>query len=172
MIQREWQDRIRDRLRQVAPGVFAIVLVVASGFLLPFPHFSLVFPLFPVMAIYYWCLYWPALFPQWLVFLTGLLQDLLTGLPLGISALVFLLFRWLVMSQRRTLVKEPFAVIWGGFTVAAALQGIMIWIVLSLYYAALMPWQEGAVQVAMTALLYPCFHLVFVYLYLSLRRAS
>lgn len=170
-MQKEWQIKIREKLRQVAPGVFVIMLVLGSRFHYPLPGISLVFPLFLAMAVYYWSLFGHAFFPLWFVFLMGLLQDILTGLPLGVSALTYSGLWWLVQSQRRYLTKEPFLVIWFGFAVAVSLLGVVTWMVLSLYYATPMPWQDAAVQLILTVLFYPAAHLVFTQFMMSLMKA-
>lgn len=82
-------------------------------------------------AIYYWSLFRPALLPSWLVFLLGVGFDFLTGLPLGLHALIFLLLQWLVRDQRLILTGQSFFAIWIGFSLVLSLVYISEWAVMA-----------------------------------------
>ena len=83
-------------------------------------------PLF-LMAIYYWAIYRPTLMPAWLVFIAGILLDLLSGVPVGLNTIVFMLIQWSVRDQRRFLMGQNFLMIWIGFVVLSVMAGLLQW---------------------------------------------
>ena len=54
------------------------------------------------------------------LFAVGLAQDLLTGAPVGVGALVLLLARAAVLRYRRYFINRTFPFVWSGFTLLAA----------------------------------------------------
>ena len=83
-------------------------------------------PLF-LMAIYYWAIYRPTLMPSFLVFFAGILLDLLSGLPIGLNALAFVMTQWIVRDQRRFLMGQNFLMIWIGFILLSIIAGLVQW---------------------------------------------
>ncbi|MBL4595158.1 MAG: rod shape-determining protein MreD [Robiginitomaculum sp.] len=112
-------------------------------------------PLFPLMAIFFWAMARPQLMPPIIVFAIGLLQDLMTGGPLGLWA-----FSYLSAYMVMTLKSEMFAAhgdasLWVGFAlmvgctmVAAGLAG---WLV----FGSQVDWLYLIVQSFITVLVYP-----------------
>lgn len=105
---------------------YILRLSVAYGFLLLLFFLNIVSVPYPVaaffkaplllVAIYYWSIYRPTLLPPWLVFIAGVLFDILTGAPfVGMSAVLFLLCRMAVIDQRRFLIGQNFSMVWFGF---------------------------------------------------------
>ena len=71
---------------------------------------------FLIMAIYYWSIYRPTLLPPWLVFTMGIFFDFLGGLPVvGLTALIFICVRWIVVDQRLFLMGQSYVMVWVGF---------------------------------------------------------
>ena len=77
--------------RDLTPFGLTFVLLVINAMPFHLPGFAQVAPLLPMIGIYFWCVYRPDLMPATAVFLIGILHDFLSGLPVGISALFFLL---------------------------------------------------------------------------------
>src|SRR5882757_800049 len=73
------------------PTATILILALLSVLPLRFPDYAAVAPLLALAGIYYWTIYRPNLLPPAAVFLCGLVLDLLSGAPLGVAALVFLL---------------------------------------------------------------------------------
>jgi rod shape-determining protein MreD len=53
------------------------------------------------------------------VFVVGLLDDVLSGSPLGINALVLLLVHWAIVAQHKAFRGQPFVIVWFGFALVA-----------------------------------------------------
>src|SRR5262249_6990280 len=94
--------------RQLWPFLLTFLLLLASAVPLPVPAYAAVAPSFLAMAVYFWTLHRPNLMPSSAVFVLGLLQDLISGAPVGASAIVLLALRFAVLSQRRVLAGGSF----------------------------------------------------------------
>jgi rod shape-determining protein MreD len=89
-----------------------------------------VMPPLHLVVMFYWGMLHIKSIPYWFVFLVGLLLDALTGLPLGASSLVYLLFMLLMRIQRKYVHKEGFLIKWALFSalllVMAGLQWLLV----------------------------------------------
>ncbi len=112
-------------------------------------------PLFPLMAIFFWAMARPQLMPPIVVFGIGLLQDIMTGGPLGLWAFAYLSAYTIMTTQSDAFAGRGTGMLWVGFglmvvvcMVAAAVAG---WLV--------MGWKIDGVhlfaQGASTFLVYP-----------------
>lgn len=88
-------------------------------------------PLF-LMGIYYWAIYRPTLMPVWAVFIAGLAMDLLSSLPIGMNALVFVAAGWSISGQRLFLTGQSFVMIWVGFGALSFLAAFVQWAIFGL----------------------------------------
>jgi hypothetical protein len=85
-----------------------------------------------------------------------LLLDLLTGTPyVGISALIFLIARTAVMSQRKFFANRPFAIVWLGFLVLAIAVFLLLWALVSALHGAFIDLRPFAFQAVLTIACYP-----------------
>ena len=67
------------------------------------------------MAIYCWSVWRPTGLPYVTVFLIGMLEDLLRGLPLGLTPLLLLILQAVIRAQHRHLNGRTFDIFWLGF---------------------------------------------------------
>ena len=148
--------RLDRAARHVAPFVITVMLVVLNAIPLPVPDYRSIVPLIPLMAIYYWALYRPDLMPIGAVFLVGILEDVLTGAPLGLNAFLFLLVHSLIRSRSRMIAGKGFAVVWIVFMLVLLGAGIVSWLVASLLYDAPIRMAPAVTQLMLTLVLYPC----------------
>jgi len=146
---------IEDALRTVLPTLLALLLVLVAVVPYGLPRLDAVMPWLGLMPIYYWSIHEPRAMPLWAAFGIGLWQDLMTGGPIGLFALVFLLVRHLVVSQRLVFYKKPFFVGWWGFGLVSALAALSGWVIAALYDWALLPALPFVMQGALSILLYP-----------------
>ncbi len=90
---------------------------------------SVPMPLFPLMALFFWSMARPQLMPPLAVFLIGLLQDFLTGGPVGLWAMAYLLTFTVMATQRETFAgRGQFALI-VGFVLAVLCAFGFAWII-------------------------------------------
>ena len=154
----QWADRT---LRGAIPVTVTVVLVFAGSLPWRLPAFVEVTPAFAPMAVFYWTIYRPERFPYAATFGIGVLQDLLSGTPLGMTALVLLTVQGVVASQRTFFRGKPFLVIWWGFSLTMPAVGLLSWIIGSACFGAIVPPLPIVVQVILTLLIFPVFVVFF-----------
>jgi rod shape-determining protein MreD len=115
----------------VAYAVMALFLTV-NVMAISFPFTGAVKVPYFLMVVYFWSIFRPSLLPVWFVFAAGMIMDSLTGLPLGLSALVFVLSRWFILDQRRFFLAHSFAAIWLGFGLLSIAAGFFQWVLYGL----------------------------------------
>ena len=142
-------------VNRLMPISTTALCAIASMIPAHLPAFTAVTPAFTLMAIFHWTLYRPDLLPFSAVFAVGLLLDMLTGAPLGISSLVLLLAHALVLSQREYLLARRFTVIWVGFLAVAAAAAALQWVIVSLFYGMLLDIRAFLFQGVLTVATYP-----------------
>jgi|MDTC01.3.fsa_nt_gb rod shape-determining protein MreD len=148
--------------RQLTPSMLTLALVIINVVPLHIPGFSRVVPLLPLMAIYHWAVFRPRLLPAYAVFLIGLLQDILTGAPIGVNALVFLAVYGAVLSQKQFFIGKSFFILWLGFSLIAAGAAIFYWLAISILNLTLVEPKTAFFQYLMTLGCFPVIAWVFM----------
>lgn len=149
-----WQ-RMDGAARNAAPALMTVMLVLIGVTPLYLPAYGAVAPVLPLIAIYYWGVHRPDLLPFSLTFGIGLLQDVVTAAPLGLSALVFLLVRGILIGPRRFLVGRSFPVLWWGFNIVAVIATAIEWVVFAVYATEPVPFRPVAFRALTTMALFP-----------------
>jgi rod shape-determining protein MreD len=103
----------------MVPFLVSFALVVLTAVPTRLPGFAQIAPSWPMMGIFYWSIYRPDLMPFWVAFLIGVLADIVADTPLGISSLIFLMIRGIVVNQRRFFLTNAFPMSWAAFAVIA-----------------------------------------------------
>lgn len=153
--------RVELALLAAVPAFLMLALAVVTLASKDIGGLGSVMPLLPLLPAYYWGVLHPRAVPYWFLFLLGLVTDAVTGQPLGLSSLLYMLFLALLSWQRRHFHKEGFTVKWayfaGLFLAVLAAQ----WVSLSWMQAKLFPVAAALVQWALTAGCYPLAHAGF-----------
>jgi rod shape-determining protein MreD len=143
-------------LYRVVPFVTSAFAVILSVVPVHVPGLAIATPAFALMAIYHWSIYRPDLLPPSGVFAIGLALDLLNGTPyLGVSSLMLLLARSLVLAGRRFVVNKPFAIVWAGFLGVAAIIIGFEWLLTSVLSAVSLGSRPFAYQAVVTSAIFP-----------------
>ncbi|WP_366655147.1 rod shape-determining protein MreD [Fodinicurvata sp. EGI_FJ10296] len=158
-----FEDRLPEHIgtrlgvifRNAVPGILMLSLVFVAVIPVPLPAYSTVVPMIPFMALYYWAVHRPDLLPFPMVFVLGILQDVLTGAPLGVNAFIFMIALLVVSSQRRFLVGRSFWVLWWGFLIVLPLTAVMEWVLYSAIFGAVMPVEPAIFRALMTMGAFP-----------------
>lgn len=127
-----WPERAGSALRLLVPYACMLLFFLLDLLPIHIPSLGEIRPCFSIMAVFYWAIYRPTLIPNWFVFGLGLLLDLLSGMPLGINAFIFLLVYWVISDQRRVFVGQPFATVMIGFTLVFGLSNALRWFLFGL----------------------------------------
>lgn len=164
------KDSILNIYRITSPTILTILLILIGNLNYNIEGLSTFIPMFTTISIFYWASYWPSLIPKWLVFLIGIFQDVVEGLPIGFSSIMLLLLWYAVVSQRKFLVKQPFWVFWGVYIVSAFFYTIVSCVLISLYYTSwmfsdevIMLWGVSVASYPLVHALFNSFHMEFVY---------
>jgi rod shape-determining protein MreD len=150
-----WLQRLDSWLRALVPLATALVAVLAD--VLPVFHVgpASVTPFATLCAAFFWSLYRPDLFGIGSAFVTGLAHDALAGLPLGLTSLVLLLVRQVVVAQQRFFVARSFPVIWCCFVLLAVIALALRWALSCLWWERLFASQPLIFELLLTLALYP-----------------
>ena len=147
--------------RRMIPALFSIFLVLLSVTPLHIPDYATIAPAFLLMTVYYWAIYRPDVMPFLLVFMLGLLQDILSGGPAGMNACIMLIAFGLVVSQRRFFIGKSFPVIWWGFMLLAAGAGSLTWVLTAILTDTVVAPLPGIFAFLMSIAVYPLLTLAF-----------
>jgi rod shape-determining protein MreD len=149
-----WQ-RLDTGLRIVMPAAIALLMTLLSVVIWPLPYLGPVMPPLAFIALYYWTTHRPDLFPSGVAFLIGLLNDIINGLPIGISAFLFTVAHQIILHQRRVFAGHSFWMLWSGFALAAGLLMIAEWILISVVRWQLSPFFPVLVQTVLAIIVFP-----------------
>jgi rod shape-determining protein MreD len=158
--------------RRITPFMITFVLVVLSQVPMHLPSPVPVTPAFAFASIYFWTLHNPDLLPASGVFVIGLLQDILSGVPLGLNAFTMLVGYGIVVSQRRYFFGRSFLVLWWGFAVMAIFIGLLQWMAISLLAGQLLSVAGIVIEQLTAAALYPVLAYFFVAAHRSILRGT
>lgn len=122
--------------------------------------FTEILPPFALMAAFYWCLESPQRINYRGMFLLGLLQDILLGTPLGLSACLWVFFRYLLLAGRKDVHEQGFIVAWGFCSVLMLAVMLAQWLTIGLAAGRLHGMLPATLQWSMAVLLYPALHVV------------
>lgn len=161
---------MRDWLHAVVPSGLTILLLLMLHGAVPSLEPSTVLPNVAAIMVLFWGWYRPALLPSFVVFLLGLLQDVLSGTPLGLHALTLLLMQFFVLSRLTRVAETPFLLQW--FTACLVLGGELILraLVGHIWFPGPLVGERLGLEWMVTALAYPLFHVLCGWLYEALPR--
>ena len=99
--------------------------------------------------------------PIWAAFLIGLFQDLLSGAPLGVGAMVMVIVHALVALQRSFFSGASFILIWMTFIWVALGAHLVMWFLSCLVMDVVLDVKPAIFQFLATAAVYPCLGWLF-----------
>ncbi len=141
--------------RYAFPGTISFVLMLLS--MSPFGLWgqSALLPTVALTCVWFWSLFRPEAMAPPMVFLLGLMLDLLGFLPLGVGCLTMLVTHGIAQWSRRFLSRQGFAVVWLIFTGVACGIAAMNWGLVCLLTLSLMPPGPALFQAGLAMALYP-----------------
>ncbi|WP_376090369.1 rod shape-determining protein MreD [Roseomonas sp. CCTCC AB2023176] len=161
--------RLDEAARAALPATSTAILLLAAGAL---PGMPSLMPAIALASVFFWTIFRPAAMSAPVVFLLGLLQDLLGFGPLGAAVLVLLLAHAGTLRVRRSLAKQSFLVVWIAYLGVAAAAVAMGFALHALLAWRLPPPTMAATQMALTAGLYPLLAYPFSRAHRAMQRAE
>lgn len=156
-----WQ-RMDVFSRQLTPLFLTLFLILISSVPYEVPGLVRVMPLFSLIAIFHWGVYRAELLPPYAVFFIGLFQDALSGVPMGVFTLIYVLVYNVVTAQQRFFARKSFYVVWLGFGLVSAGATVVIWGLLSLIQASVIDPRAVASQYVIGLGFYPIVAYIFL----------
>lgn len=161
-------DALDRGVRRSYPLVITLMLTPLGGLALHIPGMGSIAPPLAMMSLFFWSALAPLLMPLWGALLCGVLHDLISGGPLGLGALGFVITRQAaLMAAHMWNVTESFMALWRGFSLTCIAIAALSWLIA----AAVTPTADGGslpplapvvVQAALAIILFP---LIAVILY-------
>jgi rod shape-determining protein MreD len=154
--------RLDAAARASFPAVCTFLLMLLAAAPLGLPLQAALLPALTFGCVWFWSLHRPAAMPPPLVFLLGVLFDLLGYLPLGTGVLTLLIIHGVALRVRRFLTRHGFLLAWLAFTVVAAGGALLDWGLNSLLQFRLLPFPPAVFEFALTVAVYPALSVLFI----------
>jgi rod shape-determining protein MreD len=147
--------------RSCFPGSITLLLMLLTQ--VPFGIYGQaeLLPAVTLGAVWFWSMARPDTMPPPLVFLIGLLADLMGYLPLGVSVFTMLAVHGVAVSLRRFLSQHSFALIWTVFGLVAFAASVLMWVLVMLLSLRLFPPNAAVFEAALAIALYPVLAIPF-----------
>ncbi len=161
--------RIDAFARFAFPGFSTAFLMVlgAAPVSLPSPVFAVALP-----CVAFWSVFRPAAMTPPIVFLLGLLLDLLTLAPLGSGVLILLALHAAALRFRRLLARQSFLTVWLAFCLAAVGAALLFWAMQALLSLRLPPVAPALHAAMLAAGVYPLIALVLTRIHEAMMQAE
>ena len=163
--------RVDQTGRNIAPLALTVALMLIGMAPLHLPSYAAVAPSLPLMALYYWVIHRPDLLRPSMAFGLGLLQDLLSGTPLGMTPMIYILLYWVVLTQRRFFLGTSFAMLWFGFALIAFGAAFVGWFAYSILNLTILSPEPPLFQAIMTVTLFPPLSWLFIRIHRAFLQA-
>ncbi|MEE2694434.1 MAG: rod shape-determining protein MreD [Pseudomonadota bacterium] len=151
----QFRQRIERGFRVIIPSIITFILTLLTVVPYGIPELNRAMPLLPLVGIFFWSIHCPALYPIFVSFFLGLLQDSLGGTPIGFSSAIYLAMHALVGYQHTFFHDKNFLVLWCAFSVLSAVIVVLGYIVLVIFHLALLPVTPILMQLLVTIAIYP-----------------
>lgn len=167
-----WWQQLDVWARHALPAATALAAVLIDQLPLPTPAASSVTPFVTLGVIFFWSLYRPDLMTAGTAFLIGVTFDALAGLPLGLTALVLLIVRGVMVAHQRFFLAKSFIVVWCCFFLLAPVAEAVRWLIASMWWGRLFALDPLVYQIGLTVALYPLVSWLLVLVYRQMPRIS
>ena len=148
--------------RRAFPATCTILLMLLTQTPLGIADQYALLPAVTLACVYFWSLFRPAAMPPVVVFMIGLLFDLLGYLPIGVGVLTLLVVHGLALRWRRVLTRQGFLPVWLAFAGFSAGAAVLCWILTAALTVRLLPAAPALFQAVLTAALYPALAILFI----------
>ena len=128
-------------------------------------NFEKVFEIFtfnlPIIIIYFWILKRPSVMGTGHIFVTGLINDVVMGYPLGISSLSYLVVCFFSNYVRNKSVNTTIASDWFTFFIALIFANLLFFSLLNSFSDIIISYTKISYNTFFTLFLFPIFWLLF-----------
>lgn len=146
--------------RFCVPYTLIFVFWVLDMISLNIPYFQDVQPSFMLMFLFYWSIYRPTLIPSWLVFIMGLMLDLISGFPVGLQALLFVLIQRVITDQRKVFSGQPFWTVFFGYCLVAMFFNVTQYFVFGMLQGEFIKLEPVMATILLSVIFFPFVSLI------------
>lgn len=114
-------------------------------------------------CVFFWSVFRPDSMPPFIVFILGVLADLLGLAPLGVTVVVLLIVHGIALRGRRVLASQGFLMVWLAFVAVAAGAAFVTWGLTSLLTFRLLAFGPALLQFGVSAGFYPALATLFTH---------
>ena len=115
----------------------------------------------PIIIIYFWILKKPSIMSTGHIFVTGLINDVVMGFPLGISSLSYLVICFFSNYVRNKSVNTTIASDWFTFFLALIFANLLFFSLLNNFSDMIISYSKIGYNTFFTLFLFPIFWLIF-----------
>lgn len=141
--------------KAVIPFMTVLFLIIIMVLPYNIPLLSDIMPFLTLIGVYYWSVFKPELLPIGVVFILGLLQDVLLGSPLGLMPLLLIVVQQFIHVQGRQFLERDFLFNWFVFVMIVIGFGFLNWGIASLYIKTFLEYWSVLGQIFLTIAFYP-----------------
>ncbi len=119
-------------------------------------------PMLPLITIFIWSSIRPRFMPPFVIFIVGLMQDLITGGPMGVWALAYVVALMIMRVREEDGAKREIGPIWFRFVGVVAIATFIAWCAGSLATGGPAAIRPMLVEAAATVLMFPLIGLLTI----------
>ena len=158
-----FDENVKPIFQRLMPLLVSLLFVLFSYV----PMYGLVFdnikPAMGIICIYYWMIHRPDLFGLLSSYFLGLIDDVISSVPLGTNTFTLLAVYLLLYNINRLLVGKPFNITWYVFMAVAFFGFFVKWLSLSIFYSQFLPFSMVLFSYLVTIAIYPLLSLIFAF---------
>jgi rod shape-determining protein MreD len=154
--------RLDIAARHAFPAGCTILLMLLTETPFGIADQATLLPAVTLACVYFWSLFRPPAMPPPVVFLIGLLFDLLGYLPLGVGPLTLLAVHGLALRWRRGLTAQGFVAGWLAFAGFGAGAAALCWALTALLSFRMLPPGPALFESLLATSLYPALAILFI----------
>ena len=117
-------------------------------------------PAVGMICVFYWVLNRPDLFNMFIVFLLGLVCDVISAIPMGADIVAYLVIYVMLNNFSSLFNNKPFVFVWCGFAFIFIVAILVKWLIVSIFYAEFLPLSQLFFTILFTVACYPIIGIV------------
>lgn len=141
---------LRSMLLDILPFTSIVILILMTVIPDIMPTITRMGALWPLIGIAYWTLTRPRSLRTTSIFCLGLLMDIVSFVPLGVHAFIFVMMQLILTRQRRFLLGQGFWVLWTAYALLGLTVYVSLYMLLSPVQPSATSFSQGLIGVALS----------------------
>ena len=153
------RDELRENIKltgqRLVPFFLSLLLILFNYIPSNLGISNVIRPEMGLICVFYWVLNRPDLFNMFTVFFLGLVNDIMSAIPLGANIIPYLTVYLILNNLTSFFNNKPFNVIWASFAIIVVMVEILKMLIISMYYAKFIPISYLFFTILFTIACYP-----------------